>query len=99
MESRPDTLVVLTPAFPRDESDSTWVPSQQLFVKTLKANFPQLKIVVLSFFYPDHTSTYAQQGRSGDCSSTQQCAGGNWQRILLWKDYLEKAEKPSAVQK
>ncbi|HEY4149547.1 MAG TPA: glycosyltransferase [Chitinophagaceae bacterium] len=88
MESRPDTLVVLTPAFPRDESDSTWVPSQQLFVKTLKASFPQLKVVVLSFFYPDHTSTYFWN--DAEVIAFDGMRRRKLQRILLWKDTWKK---------
>jgi glycosyltransferase involved in cell wall biosynthesis len=62
MRSLRQTLVILSPAFPSDESDSNWVPSKQLFVKKLKENFPSVHIVVLAFLYPDHQNTYGWNG-------------------------------------
>jgi len=59
MNPNRETLVILTPAFPADESEDTWVVSQQLFVKTIKTNFPELDVTVLSFFYPYRSSTYS----------------------------------------
>ncbi|HJT74524.1 MAG TPA: glycosyltransferase, partial [Chitinophaga sp.] len=59
-----ETIVILTPAFPADESDSAWVPSVQLFVKKLKENFPALSVIVLSFNYPFHTDSYWWHGAS-----------------------------------
>jgi glycosyltransferase involved in cell wall biosynthesis len=53
-----ETIVILTPAFPANESDSSWVPPVQLFVKKLKENFPALSVTVLSFNYPFHTHNY-----------------------------------------
>ena len=53
-----ETIVILTPAFPKNESESSWVPSQQLLVKNLKSQFPDLKIVVLSFLYPYEKGEY-----------------------------------------
>lgn len=37
------TLVILTPGFAKDETDSTCLPLQQQLVKTLKEINPQLK--------------------------------------------------------
>jgi hypothetical protein len=49
---KPDTLVVITPAFPEHESASWWVPSQQAMVKALQQAYPQLTIKVLAIIYP-----------------------------------------------
>ncbi len=62
MSNETKTIVILTPAFPANESETYWVPSQQLFVKTLKKNFPELNIFVLSFLYPYHKSVYEWHG-------------------------------------
>ncbi len=62
MSNETKTIVILTPAFPANESETYWVPSQQLFVKTLKKNFPELNIFVLSFLYPYHKSIYEWHG-------------------------------------
>ena len=52
------TLVILTPGFPKDESDSTCLPLQQQLIRTLKEINPQLNIVVLSLQYPFHRKKY-----------------------------------------
>jgi len=62
MSNDTKTIVILTPAFPANESETYWVPSQQLFVKALKKNFPELTIIVFSFLYPYHKSVYDWQG-------------------------------------
>lgn len=49
-KDKPETLVLLSPAFPGKESETSWVPTQQVFVKTLRRQFPQLRIIVLAFF-------------------------------------------------
>ena len=63
MHPENDTLIILTPGFPQSETDSTCLPMQQSFVRTLTENYPQLKIIILSFQYPyfkkprDHLSS------------------------------------------
>jgi glycosyltransferase involved in cell wall biosynthesis len=49
---KPETFVILIPGFAASESDSTCLPSQQLFVKLLKEKFPGLNVVILAFQYP-----------------------------------------------
>ena len=61
MNARPGTLVILTPAFPAGEAETHWVPTQQLFVKTLKSLYPGLDIRVLSFYYPYRQTRYEWQ--------------------------------------
>lgn len=55
---RPETLVILSPGFPAHEGDTTWLPPQQVFVRSLKRTYPALKIVVLSLEYPADRATY-----------------------------------------
>lgn len=60
---QPDkTLVILTPGFPANESDSTCLPAQQIFVKALNKNFSSLKIIIISFQYPFVSSSYQWNG-------------------------------------
>jgi len=61
MKNHDKTLVILTPAFPENESGTYLVFSQQLMVKALQENFPQLNIIVLPFLFPHHASTYVWQ--------------------------------------
>src|SRR4030095_8776965 len=56
------TIIILTPAFPADESDTVWVPAVQLFVRKLKESFPSVQIMVIAFNYPYHTNTYLWHG-------------------------------------
>jgi glycosyltransferase involved in cell wall biosynthesis len=56
------TLVILTPGFPKDEEDSTWLPDRQIFVRTLKEIHPDLNIIVLAFQYPSEPAEYHWNG-------------------------------------
>jgi len=51
-------LVILSPGFAADETDSTCLPFQQALVKTIKEKFPNLEVVVIAFQYPFLSSTY-----------------------------------------
>lgn len=91
MKTKDKTLVILTPAFPANETESTWVPAVQLFVRKLKENFPGINITVLSFNYPSHTNSYLWN----DISIT----GFNGMhkkkihRLLLWRRVLKKLKQ------
>ncbi|HEY0652064.1 MAG TPA: glycosyltransferase [Chryseosolibacter sp.] len=58
----PKTFIILTPGFPKDEADTTCLPTQQLFVRTLSKLFPFLIIKVITLHYPDHASVYKWHG-------------------------------------
>lgn len=58
MDALKKTFVILSPGFPEDEEDSTCLPSQQLFAKTLKESYPELKVIVLAFHYPKRRKQY-----------------------------------------
>jgi glycosyltransferase involved in cell wall biosynthesis len=58
MNKSDKTLVILTPGFPKDETDTTCLPLQQQLVKALQESNPKLKIIILSFQYPYHTKKY-----------------------------------------
>lgn len=52
------TLLILSPGFPADESDSTCLPLQQQLVRAFNRLMPQLDIVVVSFQYPHRQDEY-----------------------------------------
>src|SRR5215831_16438504 len=56
--SSKNTLIILSPGFPESETDSTCLPMQQQFVRTLKEMHPQFEIIVLTFQYPYHQQEY-----------------------------------------
>ena len=57
-----DTLIILTPGFPKDEADTTCLPEKQMLIKTIKKNYPALKIIILAFQYPFFAQTYHWYG-------------------------------------
>jgi glycosyltransferase involved in cell wall biosynthesis/ubiquinone/menaquinone biosynthesis C-methylase UbiE len=81
--SRCKTLVILTPAFPADESPVNWVTTQQLFVKTVKETFPHLKVIVLSLYYPYSASSYEWHGIP--VTSFNGTLYRKVRRILFWR--------------
>ncbi|HUZ61620.1 MAG TPA: glycosyltransferase [Hanamia sp.] len=62
MKNNQPVLVILTPGFPKDESDTSCLPSQQIFIRSLNKIFPSLKIIILSFRYPFFTTAYYWHG-------------------------------------
>ncbi|MDB4904285.1 MAG: hypothetical protein JWQ63_3566 [Mucilaginibacter sp.] len=58
MKTKPETLVILSPGFPKNEADTTCVTAMQLFVKALKEVCPGLNIIVLAFHYPFISKEY-----------------------------------------
>lgn len=88
MNKNSKALVILTPAFPGNESEDTWVVSQQLFVKAVKKNFPKLDVIVLSFFYPSHELPYSWN----DISVTpfNGMKKRKLRRLILWQQIWKK---------
>ncbi len=62
MNHKIKTLVILTPGFAKDESDSTCLPMQQSFIRCLNKMFPHLNIIILAFQYPYVRKTYKWYG-------------------------------------
>src|SRR5580765_7698670 len=88
MKKSNNTLVILTPAFPENESATYWVPSQQIFVKAIKKNFPELHVIVLAFQYPDHVNSYTWNGIP--VISFNGMHKRKIQRLLLWRNIWRK---------
>jgi len=62
MKSKRQTLIILTPGFPKDKLDTTCLPALQTFVKALKDICPGLNIIVVSFQYPFSAGEYSWHG-------------------------------------
>ncbi len=58
----PKALVILSPGFPENEEDSSCIPPQQTFVKSLQRLYPDRQLVVLTFVYPFFSGTYDWHG-------------------------------------
>ncbi len=83
MKGKTETLVILTPGFPKDESDSTCIPFQQSLITSIQKQRPGLRLIILSFQYPFSESVYTWQ------SITVKSFGGKNKggihRRLLWQ--------------
>lgn len=64
MSHKRKTLVILTPGFAKDESDTTCLPMQQSFIRALNEKYPDLNIIILAFQYPYETKTYQWHGNT-----------------------------------
>ena len=58
MNHKTKTLVILTPGFAKDESDSTCLPMHQSFIRALNEKLPELNIIIIAFQYPYFKKTY-----------------------------------------
>ncbi len=76
------TLVILSPGFPADESDSTCLPPLQLFTRLLKKDNPSLQVIVLSFQYPFIKKEYDWHGCRVIAFGGK--SKGRIHRLLLW---------------
>jgi glycosyltransferase involved in cell wall biosynthesis len=57
-------LVILSPGFPSDEADTPCLPAQQVFLKAVNRNYPDLRVAVISFEYPFRRDDYRWFGNS-----------------------------------
>lgn len=57
-----NNLVILTPGFAADETDTTAIPSLQLLIRAYQANYPELNIHVVAFQYPFVHGNYFWHG-------------------------------------
>ena len=67
MRSNARTLIILTPGFAKDQSDSVCIPTQQHFIKAVKKMHPDLKIIILALEYPYIKKTYDWFGNTVIC--------------------------------
>jgi len=101
MSNKEKTLVILTPAFPANESEVNWVHSLQLLLNSMKGSFPHVKISVISFIYPNANTAYEWKG-----VNVFSFNGNKYKRIKrpllwgkIWKQLSEinKAKKIDAI--
>lgn len=62
MKSKNKTLIIFSPAFPGNETDTIWLPWLQTLVTAFNKNYPGLSIIVFSFQYPHTTKNYFWHG-------------------------------------
>lgn len=82
MSNKPETLVIFSPAFPKDEEDTEWLPWLQLIVRSINKNFPSLNIIVFAFQYPHHNNTY--QWNNNKVIAFSGMNRGKFSRLYMW---------------
>jgi glycosyltransferase involved in cell wall biosynthesis len=55
-------LILVTPGFPKDEQDTACLPAFQQFALSIKEQFPQYQLIILSFQYPFEARRYTWKG-------------------------------------
>ena len=94
MTDKRKTLVILSPGFPKDEADTACIPPQQVFVRNLKQDYPDLNMIVLAFEYPFYSSQYHWNGVKvisfGGRSRGKLIRLRNWVRAWLTLNRLNK---------
>lgn len=76
------SLIILTPGFPKDEHDSTCLPSQQLFVLTAARLFPGVEFIVVTLQYPPIKLNYRWNGISVYALDGKRYPGPS--RLFFW---------------
>lgn len=52
------TLLVLSPGFPANETDTNCLPAQQSLILCINKSFPEVQVIILAFEYPYSTQSY-----------------------------------------
>ena len=97
MSNREKTFVVLTPAFPANESEESWLHWLQMLLRSVKKLFPGIKIIVISFIYPHSTSIYQWNGI--EVFSFDGMRFTKIKRPLLWRKAWVKLNEINRQQK
>lgn len=86
-----DTLLILSPGFPKDDADTTCLPPQQVFVRNLKQQHPNLNIIILAFQYPYYSAEYKWEGIPVIALGGQN--KGDVSRLVIWTRAMLKLKK------
>lgn len=89
--TKPEALVIFTPAFPKDEQDEYWLPWLQAFIKAVNRNNPHLKIIVFAFQAPDFTREYNWYGNK--VFSFNGLNKKRITRLIMWYRILKQFDK------
>ncbi len=64
MKNNQQVLVILTPGFPENESDTSCLPFLQSLIRTINKDFSCVKIIVVTFQYPYSSAEYIWNGNT-----------------------------------
>lgn len=85
--SQPFQIILLTPGFPADESDTACLPALQDFVLGWKTCYPDISISVIAFQYPHQAKSYYWHSIPIYAAGGHDRNGGyrliTWMKVLL----------------
>jgi 1,2-diacylglycerol 3-alpha-glucosyltransferase len=90
------TIVLLTPGFAKDETDTSCIPLLQAFVNELKLQCADWKIYIIAFQYPEVERKYSWNG------IPVFSAGGNdskWKRLSVWRKSWKQLKQIHKLEK
>jgi len=90
MKENNRALIILTPGFPANETDSTCLPFPQLFVNTLRQVNPSLEVIVLTFQYPFEKKEYQWNNLRVIAFGGKN--KGKLNRLMVWRAVLKKIQ-------
>lgn len=91
MKKHSKTFIIFSPAFPADETDSTWLPSLQTFVMAINRNSPELNVIIFAFQYPYLTKAYTWYNNT--VMPFNGFYKGRAARFLMWMKILNEVRK------
>jgi glycosyltransferase involved in cell wall biosynthesis len=94
MKNNQPVLVILTPGFPENESDTSCLPFLQSLIRTFNKNYSSIKIIVVTFQYPFISSKYAWNGNTVFSFGGKN--KGKLSRRFLWFKVWRKLKKIKA---
>ncbi|MEP6673928.1 MAG: glycosyltransferase [Ferruginibacter sp.] len=91
MKQDENTLIILSPGFPKDEADTACLPTQQNIIRAVNKQFPGLEIIIVAFQYPFSRSTYNWYGNTVVAFNGRN--KGKLSRFLLWLKVWKKLKQ------
>lgn len=95
MTGKPETIIILTPGFPSNESDSNCLPLQQSLVKAMTRQNTTIQFIVISFQYPFEKKTYQWNGITVMAAGGSNKGGLNrrmiWRKITRWMEDIHSS--------
>ena len=88
MNKQRKTLIILTPAFAANETDS-YLPAQESFISSLNKNYPSLRIIILTFHFPV-TNQPSYNWHGNKVFTFSGALKGKINSLILWKRVWQK---------
>jgi glycosyltransferase involved in cell wall biosynthesis len=99
MKDMHPALIIISPGFAMDESDSNCLPLQQNLIKAINKNYPSIKIIIVALQYPLIQSAYFWNGNKVITFGSR--TKGKFHTLLLWRKLwqcLKQLKKENNVQ-